>query len=151
MVCARDEATNWWELCNEASVWMWIWPLACLSDALLNFSGVRRSGISVALSGFWRRFKPAGQREVSFSSELCSLNRKQCGSKRVRRISAQPSPHSPKKSFSDVEMCAQPSVSAKNGIMSGSCRNTNRGDHHDDMNTTINGSNFFHNISGCGH
>lgn len=117
MICTRHEAPHRRELCNEASVWMWIWTLGCLSDALLTFSSSRRSSFSVAVGGLWRIFEPVGQHEVSFSSELCSLNRKKCGSKERAALV-----HDPPKTFNDMEMCTQSTVSAKNEIMSGSCR-----------------------------
>lgn len=67
-----------------------------------GFSNARRSNISVAVCGFWRRFEPAGRHEVSFSSELCSLSRKQCGSKERAALA-----HDPQKAFNDMEMCTQ--------------------------------------------
>lgn len=96
--------------CESESEFFLTWRSA---DSL----SARRSSISVAVAGFWWRFEPAGWHGVSFSLELCSLNRKKSGSK--KRAALAPDPP---KTFSDMEMCTRLSVSAKNEIMSGSCQ-----------------------------
>lgn len=144
MMCTWNDTPHRRELCNKASAWMWIWTLGLFAPGQAAF--LLRSVFFFFFFG--GDFSPQGRREVSFSSELCSLNRKQCGSKE-RCISPRHPPPSPQKTLNDMEICARSTMSAKNEIMSGSCRSW-RG-HSDTVNKTVNGSNFLHNISGCDH
>lgn len=66
------------------------------------------SSNSVVLGVFWRIFEPTGHQGPSFTSEHCSLNRKQRRRKRMLGCT--------------MRQLAQLSVNAKNEIMTGSCQ-----------------------------